>query len=246
MPLCVLVACVCAASAAGDDLASLRERNKAIREGRAAGRENGEGDNDSLSDDPDDVSLMLFTPAHPLRRAAHALVAFRIEGTAFSFDNLVIVFIIASSVAMAYDSCDLGPDTELAQRLAQIDQVAMVVFVSELLAKVVAYGLIATPRAYLKDSWNRLDCFIVGASVYHMYGSSSSPAFRVLRVVRVLRPLRLISRFEGMRMAIGLLLKAMPSVLDVFVIYMLFLNVSALPARTPAPSLSVPSSAILS
>ena len=65
-----------------------------------------------------------------------------------------------------------------------------------------------------------MDACIVGASVYTAVGGDS-PAFRVLRVVRVLRPLRLISRFEGMRLAIGLLVKAMPSVLDVAIIFLL-------------------------
>ena len=175
-----------------------------------------------------DHSLLLFSPAHPLRRAAHALVEFRARGTAFSFDNLIILFIIASSVAMAYDSCDVTPGSELALKLQQIDKVAMAVFVSELVAKVIAYGLAFTPHAYLKDGWNRLDFFIVGASVYSMYGPTNSPVFRVMRVVRVLRPLRLISRFSGMRQAIQLLLKAMPAVLDVFVIYLLFLDVFAI------------------
>ena len=178
-------------------------------------------------EDPNDYSLFLLSPAHPLRRAAHALVVFRINGTAFSFDNLIILFIIASSVAMAYDSCDVTPGSELALKLQQIDKVAMAVFVSELVAKVIAYGLAFTPHAYLKDGWNRLDFFIVGASIMSMLGDSS-PAFRVLRVLRVLRPLRLISRFSGMRLAIQLLLKAMPRVGDVFVVYLLFLSIFAI------------------
>ena len=53
-------------------------------------------------------------------------------------------------------------------------------------------------------------------------------AFRVLRVLRVLRPLRLMSRSSGMRTAIGMLLKAMPRVLDVVVVFLLFLAVFAI------------------
>ena len=54
---------------------------------------------------------------------------------------------------------------------------------------------------------------------------NGNPAFRVLRVLRVLRPLRLVARFSGMRLAIGLLLKALPRVVDVFVVFLLFLVV---------------------
>ena len=145
------------------------------------------GSSPSLWQQYDDYSLFLLGPMHPLRRAAHCLVAFRVPGVpSLSFDNLIIAFIIASSIAMAFDSCEVEDNSPLALQLQQIDQAAMVVFIAELLAKVIAYGLLFTPNAYLKDGWNRLDAFIVTASIVSMLGNSS-PAFRVLRVLRVLR-----------------------------------------------------------
>ena len=45
---------------------------------------------------------------------------------------------------------------------------------------------------------------------------------------RVLRPLRLISRCEGMRLAVTLLIRALPGVLDVLLVYVLFLVVFAI------------------
>ena len=87
-------------------------------------------------------------------------------------------------------------------------------------------GLIFTPGAYLASGWNRLDAFVVIASLVGVIGGNA-PAFRVLRVLRVLRPLRLISLFPGMRLAVTLLLKALPEVLDVLAIYLCFLDVFA-------------------
>ena len=85
-------------------------------------------------------------------------------------------------------------------------------------------GLIATPNAYLKSPWNRLDGFIVTASLL----SGSNPAFRTLRVLRVLRPLRLISKVEGLKVTVSLLLKVAPRVVDVLLVYVLFLDVFAI------------------
>ena len=99
-------------------------------------------------------------------------------------------------------------------------------FAPSLRVQVLSLGLAFSPRAYLASGWNRLDGFIVIASL--ISSAHSSPAFRALRLLRVLRPLRLISRFEGMRTAVQLLLRAMPRVFDVFLVSALFLDVFAI------------------
>ena len=45
--------------------------------------------------------------------------------------------------------------------------------------------------------------------------SDSHPALRSLRVLRVLRPVRLIARFEGLRVTVTLLFEVMPAVVEV-------------------------------
>ena len=85
-------------------------------------------------------------------------------------------------------------------------------------------GFIFTPRAYLRSSWNRLDAIIVTAVAF----SDVSAAARSLRILRVLRPLRLISRIEGLRVAVGLLLESLPRVQQVLLIYVVFLGTFAI------------------
>ena len=70
--------------------------------------------------------------------------------------------------AMAFDSCQVADDSRLAHTLQRIDHVAVSVFIAELVAKVIAYGFLLTPNAYLKEPWNRLDFFIVSASIVSM------------------------------------------------------------------------------
>ena len=183
----------------------------------------------------DERSLLLFGREHAVRRASTALIHARAPDVpALSFDSLIVWLIVLSSGAMALESCELQPGSRLADVLYGIDVFVLAVFLLELFAKVVSHGLLLGPRAYLASSWNRLDGFIVLASLFALLlphlarHTASSEAIRSLRLLRVLRPLRLISTSEGMRTAVHLLLKALPRVLDVALVYALFLLVFAI------------------
>ena len=54
-------------------------------------------------------------------------------------------------------------------------------------SQVISLGLLWTPNAYLRSSWNRFDGLIVVGSLVGQ-AAGSSPAFRVLSMLRVLRP----------------------------------------------------------
>ena len=168
-----------------------------------------------------DHALLCLSPDSCLRRCALALIHFKCSSTgllsAVSFDNMIILIILTSSGAMAFESCDLDPASPLAERLERINLVATAIFVAEMTLKILALGLAFTPNAYLKTGWNRLDGFIVCSSLLTLVGGGS-PAIRVLRVLRVLRPLRLISKFGGMRIIVSLLLRTMPKVVNVLVV----------------------------
>ena len=172
-------------------------------------------------------SLLLFAPGSAVRRAAHAVTCFKVAGTPLSFDNVIIAFIVVSSLSMTLESCDLAPTAPLALQLEMLNTIATLVFVAEMALKVVSLGLLFAPHAYLRSGWNRLDAFIVCSSLLALVGGGS-PAIRVLRVLRVLRPLRLISRFGGMRLVIALLLRTMPKVIDICAVSLLFLLIFAI------------------
>jgi len=174
-------------------------------------------------------SFCCLSPTNPVRSLAGRLLHMRIGGhrSFFTFDNAMIVLILVSSLAMGFDSCDLAPDTPLAETLVFIDLVSTSVFVLEMMAKMIYKGVLWTPHAYLANAWDRFDGLIVVTSLISIVGSGS-PAFRVMRILRVLRPLRLIQRFAGMKLAVTLLLKAMPKVVDVLLICVVFLVVFAI------------------
>ena len=95
--------------------------------------------------------------------------------------------------------------------LALIDQALLVIFVVELLARIVVYRL-----AFFRDPWRVFDFIVVGISVLPTSGPLS-----ILRALRVLRVLRLVSIIPSMRRVVGGLFRALPSMGSIFLLLML-------------------------
>ena len=66
----------------------------------------------------------------------------------------------------------------------------------------VRLGFMFTPKAYMKDPWNRLDFLVIIASVMSYTPFETGNLGRVFRLGRCLRPLRMINRNEGMKIII--------------------------------------------
>lgn len=98
------------------------------------------------------------------------------------------------------------------------------VFTFEMIAKIITYGFLFNGRdSYLRNSWNILDFVIVWISLVSIiFSSVDLTFFKVLRVLRVLRPLRMISRNEGLKIAVKSLLNSIPDIFNVFIVSMLF------------------------
>ena len=177
----------------------------------------------------EDKALGLLEAANPFRVLATALVKLECRmcsdgGHLVSFDSFILVVIVVSSAALAFESCTLQADSQLAAVLATIDSVSTYIFITEMLLKISSLGLAFTPTGYLRSGWNQLDAFVILVIVL----SQASPAVRALRMLRVLRPLRLISKVEGLRVAVQLLLKSLPRVQDVLLIFLLILLIFAI------------------
>merc|ERR1719316_2236029 len=101
--------------------------------------------------------------------------------------------------------------------------------------KIIAFGLIFGPEAYLRNSWNNLDCLIVLVSVTDLlsevlpFGSADSMSqMKTLRILRALRPLRLISRNENLKLVVNTLFKSIPELCNLLVVTVLFLLIFGL------------------
>ena len=125
---------------------------------------------------------------------------------------------------MAIDNPLNDPNGTLSTVLNQIDLVITIIFVIESVLKIITFGfLLNGKQSYLRISWNVMDFVIVVFSVISIIFSSLNIQFiKVIRMLRVLRPLRMISRNEGLKIAVVSLINAVPSIINALVIALLF------------------------
>jgi hypothetical protein len=76
--------------------------------------------------------------------------------------------------------------------------------------------------SYLRIPWNLIDFFIVIISILSLTTTSDLSVFKAIRLLRLLRPLRMISRNEGLKVAVQALFMAIPNILYVSTIALLF------------------------
>jgi hypothetical protein len=130
-----------------------------------------------------------------------------------------MVLIVLSSLKLATDTFDdAWKDNRLIQILMNdiLDNTFTVLFLLEMLVKLVALGVIMDDGSYLRDNWNRLDFFIVNASIIELiFKDFDLPIIKIFRMLRTLRPLRFISHNVAMRLIVGALIESVGSIFNV-------------------------------
>uniref|UniRef100_A0A7S1E5W3 Ion transport domain-containing protein n=1 Tax=Hemiselmis andersenii TaxID=464988 RepID=A0A7S1E5W3_HEMAN len=116
-----------------------------------------------------------------------------------------------------------------------LDKIFTIIFLCEMLLKMVADGLIMHEHAYLRNAWNWLDFIVVVISVISSFladylgsGSGSLKTLKTLRTIRVLRPLRVIKRHPGLRVAVVCLISSMPAMGNVVVVVFVWFSMWAM------------------
>ncbi|NXN96399.1 SCN5A protein, partial [Rhinopomastus cyanomelas] len=133
------------------------------------------------------------------------------------FESFIIFVILLSSGALAFEDIHINERKRIKHMLAFLDKLFTFIFVLEMLLKWVAYGF----KKYFTNAWCWLDFLIVDVSLINLLGSSFDP-IKSLRTLRALRPLRALSRFEGMRVVVNALLGAIPSIMNVLLVCLIF------------------------
>ena len=133
----------------------------------------------------------------------------------------MILVIVLSGIQLALDGPHVNPNSTLKEALYIIDLITTILFIMEALLKIVALGFwLNGPWSYIRRSYNALDFLIVLLSLGSLTADSSK--LNSIKMLRVFRALRLISRNDGLRVAVSALIKAIPNVLNVTVIMVLF------------------------
>ncbi|KAM4688015.1 sodium channel protein type 5 subunit alpha-like isoform 1-T1 [Discoglossus pictus] len=138
------------------------------------------------------------------------------------FESFIIFMILLSSGALAFEDIYIDQKKTVKTILEYADKVFTYVFVLEMLLKWVAYGF----KKYFTNAWCWLDFFIVDVSLISLVatalGYSDMGPIKSLRTLRALRPLRALSRFEGMRVVVNALIGAIPSIMNVLLVCLIF------------------------
>ncbi|KAM4697882.1 sodium channel protein type 2 subunit alpha-like [Rhinophrynus dorsalis] len=138
------------------------------------------------------------------------------------FESFIIFMILLSSGALAFEDIYIEQRKTIKTMLEYADKVFTYIFIAEMLLKWVAYGFVK----YFTNAWCWLDFLIVDISlislVANALGYSELGAIKSLRTLRALRPLRALSRFEGMRVVVNALIGAIPSIMNVLLVCLIF------------------------
>uniref|UniRef100_A0A8D0U3L0 Sodium channel protein n=1 Tax=Sus scrofa TaxID=9823 RepID=A0A8D0U3L0_PIG len=138
------------------------------------------------------------------------------------FETFIVFMILLSSGALAFEDIYIEQRKTIKTMLEYADKVFTYIFILEMLLKWIAYGF----QVYFTNAWCWLDFLIVDVSLVSLtanaLGYSELGAIKSLRTLRALRPLRALSRFEGMRVVVNALLGAIPSIMNVLLVCLIF------------------------
>ncbi|XP_074630746.1 sodium channel protein 1 brain-like isoform X1 [Acropora palmata] len=131
------------------------------------------------------------------------------------FEWFILAMIVISSLTLAFEDINLDKKPVMKNVLNVMNFIFAVTFTVEMLLKIFGMGFVG----YFTNLWNCLDFFIVAISLASITGNKDLQSFRSLRA---LRPLRAISRFEGMKIVVNSLVHAVPAIVNVMLVCLIF------------------------
>ncbi|XP_025410961.1 voltage-dependent calcium channel type D subunit alpha-1 isoform X7 [Sipha flava] len=152
-------------------------------------------------------ALCCLTLKNPLRKLCIGVIEWK------PFEYLILMTIFANCIALAvYTPYPCNDSNTINGYLDRIERVFLVIFTVECIMKIIAYGFVAHPGAYLRNGWNFLDFTIVLMGAISIINGFDVKA---LRAFRVLRPLRLVSGVPSLQVVLNSILRAMVPLLHI-------------------------------
>ncbi|KAJ8016796.1 hypothetical protein DPEC_G00011080 [Dallia pectoralis] len=194
-------------------------------------------------------ALCCLTLSNPVRMAALALVEWKYPSVilflCIPFDIFILLAIFANCVALGVSKPFPEEDSNSTNHnLEQVEYIFLVIFTIETFTKILAYGLVMHPSAYIRSGWNLLDFVIVivglfsvvaeGTSehkpgeAHHASGKPGGLDVKALRAFRVLRPLRLVSGVPSLQIVLNSIMKAMVPLLHIGLLVMFVIIIYAI------------------
>ncbi|XP_077139980.1 voltage-dependent L-type calcium channel subunit alpha-1F [Ranitomeya variabilis] len=175
---------------------------------------------------------------NPIRRASISIVEWK------PFDILILMTIFANCVALGVYIPFPEDDSNVSNHnLEQVEYIFLIIFTVESFLKIIAYGLVLHPSAYIRNGWNLLDFVIVVIGLFsvileqfshkqgdahHMSGKPGGFDVKALRAFRVLRPLRLVSGVPSLHIVLNSIMKAMVPLLHIALLVLFVIIIYAI------------------
>ena len=141
------------------------------------------------------------------------------------FKNTITIAILFAGLLIGIETYHEFASEHIAL-LHLLDQSILLVFIIEILVKILAEGM--RPWRYFFDSWNVFD-FVIVAAVFMPFGGSS---IAILRLLRLLRVLKLVKALPKLQMLVNALLRSIPSMGYVSLLLLLLFYIYAVAAVT--------------
>ncbi|XP_071438805.1 muscle calcium channel subunit alpha-1 isoform X3 [Hetaerina americana] len=171
-------------------------------------------------------ALFCLQLKNPLRKLCIDVVEWK------PFEYLILLTIFANCVALAFYTPYPNSDSNSTNAyLEKIEYIFLVVFTVECVMKIIAYGFVAHPGAYLRNGWNLLDFTIVVIGIISTALSNLMKEgfdVKALRAFRVLRPLRLVSGVPSLQVVLNSILRAMVPLLHIALLVLFVIIIYAI------------------
>ncbi|XP_036762934.2 voltage-dependent L-type calcium channel subunit alpha-1C isoform X7 [Manis pentadactyla] len=182
-------------------------------------------------------ALLCLTLRNPLRRACISIVEWK------PFEIIILLTIFANCVALAiYIPFPEDDSNATNSNLERVEYLFLIIFTVEAFLKVIAYGLLFHPNAYLRNGWNLLDFIIVVVGLFSaileqatkadganaLGGKGAGFDVKALRAFRVLRPLRLVSGVPSLQVVLNSIIKAMVPLLHIALLVLFVIIIYAI------------------
>ncbi|XP_041081104.1 voltage-dependent L-type calcium channel subunit alpha-1D-like [Polyodon spathula] len=168
--------------------------------------------NEKVTPIPEGSSFFIFSKTNIIRVGCHKLINHHI------FTNLILVFIMLSSVSLAAED----PIRNFSARniiLGYFDYAFTSIFTVEIVLKMTAFGAFLHQGAFCRNYFNLLDLLVVGVSLVSFgIQSSAISVVKILRVLRVLRPLRAINRAKGLKHVVQCVFVAIRTIGNIMIV----------------------------
>uniref|UniRef100_A0A669P263 Voltage-dependent L-type calcium channel subunit alpha n=1 Tax=Phasianus colchicus TaxID=9054 RepID=A0A669P263_PHACC len=183
-------------------------------------------------------ALFCLSLNNPIRRACISLVEWK------PFDIFILLSIFANCVALAvYIPFPEDDSNSTNHNLEKVEYAFLIIFTVETFLKIIAYGLLLHPNAYVRNGWNLLDFVIVVVGLFsvileqltketeggsHSGGKPGGFDVKALRAFRVLRPLRLVSGVPSLQVVLNSIIKAMVPLLHIALLVLFVIIIYAI------------------